>query len=471
MKAPSFCLQNLRTILGVSLLTLCLVSAGLAQTTYTITDLGTLNGGFYSIGRGINDSGQVTGYSFTAAGDTHAFLYSGGSMTDLGTLGGTYSYGQGINDSGQVTGYSQGTGSTIHAFLYSGGSMTDLGTLGGIYSIGQGINDSGQVTGLASTLDGSQHAFLFSRGNMADLGTLGGSTSTGMGINASSQITGTSYTTGGLLDAFLYGGGSMIDIGTLGSGSIGKAINSTGQVTGLFYTTILFGPYHAFLYSGGSMTDLGTLGGSYSEGLGINTSGQVTGDSSTTGDSAYHAFLYTPGAGMVDLNTLLPSGSGWTLVAAYGINDAGQITGSGTNPNGEPHAFLLSPATVPFSAFAAKLEISGTPPTSFETVGGFTLGAGSNGTNPANEAVTLTLGTFSITIPKNSFTRTSEGVFNYQGRVGGVALEFRIAPATTGYTFKAEGSRATGLPTTNPVTVVLTVGDDTGTKTVKSERD
>jgi len=42
MKASRFCLQNLHTILTVSLLTLCLVSAGLAQTTYTITDLGTL---------------------------------------------------------------------------------------------------------------------------------------------------------------------------------------------------------------------------------------------------------------------------------------------------------------------------------------------------------------------------------------------------------------------------------------------
>ena len=387
MKAPSLCLQNLRTILTVSLLTLCLVSAGLAQTTYTITDL--TPGGSYSVGFGINASGQVTGQFVTTdnSGNSaiHAFLYSGGSMTDLGTLGGNSSSGIGINASGQVTGNSYTTGNYFyHAFLYSGGSMTDLGTLpGGSYSGGSGINDSGQVTGF--------------------------------------------FTSG---------------VGTV----------------------------HAFLYSGGSMTDLGTLsGGSYSQGQGINDSGQVVGLSDTS-NGAFHAFLYTPGTGMVDLNTLLPSGSGLTLNYAYAINDAGQITGYGTNPNGAPHAFLLSPANVPFSTFAVKLEISGTPPNSFETVGSFTLGAGSNGINPVNEMVTLTLGTFSITIPKNSFTRTSEGVFNYEGRVDGVPLEFRIAPAaTTGYTFKAEGSSATGLPTTNPVTVVLTVGDDTGAKTAKRE--
>ena len=46
-----------------------------------------------------------------------------------------------------------------------------------------------------------------------------------------------------------------------------------------------------------------------------------------------------------DLNSLLPSGSAWTLLAATGINDLGQIVGYGTC-NGVNEGFLLTPSTL-----------------------------------------------------------------------------------------------------------------------------
>ena len=50
---------------------------------------------------------------------------------------------------------------------------------------------------------------------------------------------------------------------------------------------------------------------------------------------------------MLDLNSLIAPGSGFTLVPAYGISNTGYITGNGFASDGSAHAFLLIPAAVP----------------------------------------------------------------------------------------------------------------------------
>jgi probable HAF family extracellular repeat protein len=178
-------------------------------------DLGTLPGGVAGFGmdltegeskdrdtHGANDRDrdegvQVTGFSSTAAGTEHAFLYRNGKMQDLGTLpGGHSSAGFAINRAGQVTGYSDTTGGNPHAFLYSHGVMRDLGTLPGrTESFGDGINRSGQIVGNSEIVFDS-HAFLYSDGHMQDLNDLIPSGSRWVlefadAINDRGQITGT----------------------------------------------------------------------------------------------------------------------------------------------------------------------------------------------------------------------------------------------------------------------------------------
>jgi probable HAF family extracellular repeat protein len=102
----------------------------------------------------------------------------------------------------------------------------------------------------------------------------------------------------------------------------------------------------AFLYFDGAMTDLGTLGGTQSFAYSVNASGQIVGYSTTKGNATFAAFLYSGGT-MTDLNSLLPPDSGWTLYFAEAINNQGQIVGTGTNPNGQHDAFLLTPTPVP----------------------------------------------------------------------------------------------------------------------------
>ena len=369
------------SLICVILLSIAVIftQAALAVPRYIVLDLGTLPGGraiggTASGGYGINNAGQVTGESYGTNVQTgllglHAFLYSGGSFSDLGVLGGTASYGGAvskgfsINNSGQVTGDSGITnGSATHAFLYSVGTMYDLhtlgdssleGMLGGPNSHGYGISDDGRVTGYSNISDNSSdtHAFLYSGGEMRDLGTLpGGTLSFGYGINQSGQVVGESAVNSGatIYHAFLYSG-SMSDLGTLGGTSSGAyGINASGQVTG-FSGIASSGAQHAFIYStNAGMSDLGTLGGSGSTGNGINSSGQVVGDSYITGNSADHAFLYSGGA-MYDLNTLAVNGQLADfsyLQIAKGINDSGWIVGSGVTTNGITQAFLAIPIQI-----------------------------------------------------------------------------------------------------------------------------
>jgi len=92
-----------------------------------------------------------------------------------------------------------------------------------------------------------------------------------------------------------------------------------------------------------SVTWLGTLGGGGSFAYGINSQGDVVGAAAIVVGSPSHAFLYTASAGMVDLNSLIDPQSGWVLVGAKGINDAGQIVGGGYNPSGLRRAFRYTP--------------------------------------------------------------------------------------------------------------------------------
>ncbi|HEX6805227.1 MAG TPA: hypothetical protein VF133_16225 [Terriglobales bacterium] len=342
-----------------------LIDPAIFAQTYTITDLGTLPGGTYSVARGINARGEVTGVSDTSTGAVHAFIFSNGNMQDLGTLpGGRQSGGSGVNASGQVTGWSEIAPNKIHAFRFSNGEMADLGTLpGDVTSSGAAINDSGQITGDSTNAAGRYHAFFYSDGTMSDLGTLPGfSSSVGLGINRFGHVAGAAVS-GEFTRAVVFSGGSVWDLGSLPNSAQARAraINDLGQVTGVAesYNDVT---YHAFVFDAGIMQDLGMpRDGLYSTGQAINKSGQVTGEFGfgTGGAVVPHAFVARVGDPMMqDLNDLIPPNSGWTLETGYGINDAGQIVGSGTR-NGAVRGFLLTPVA-PDTA-PPRITVSATP--------------------------------------------------------------------------------------------------------------
>ncbi|MBV8818709.1 MAG: DUF3466 family protein [Acidobacteriaceae bacterium] len=312
-----------------------MLCAGLLQAgSISVIDLGGF-GGTTASGYAINSAGVVTGWAQTAAGATNGFVLHGSGLTDLNGAA-DESFGYGVNSSGAVVGTRYENGQA-HATLWSGGSAVEL-SLG----FATGINDSGEVVG------GNGQAFVVSGGVLRSLGTLpGGKWSSAYGVNDSGDVVGYGDVAGGSFRGFVYlpQTGTVL-LGTLGgNNSYAMAINDAGEIVG--HAMLANGNEHAFeATAGGPLVDLGTLGGSSSYAYGINNLGAVVGYSFTGANAAQHAFLYYNGK-MMDLNSIIPANSGWVLNQAYGINDAGDIVGSGTY-NGQTRAFLIDP--VPLAA-------------------------------------------------------------------------------------------------------------------------
>jgi len=319
---------------------------------YNVTCLGSLGGNSYHASHAfdINSRGQVVGSaSALPTGNEHAFVWQNGKLTDVGTLpGGSDSSAKAINAAGMVVGKSSGSADRPdRAFFYRNGRVSELGTLGGPNSDANGINHLGHVVGEAMDAEHNYQPFAYRNGRMERLLLLveKGGVGRACAINNKGQIVGQSDTPDGAIHAVLWQQGTVQDLGTLGgTKSSAHAINDAGQVVGDSDVRVgQYQRYRAFLWSRGKMSDLGSLGSGYSRAWDINNKGQVVGESypGEGASAGRHAFLYTNGR-MLDLNTLIPPDSGWRLISAKAINDAGQIVGHGKY-QGRLFAFLLTP--------------------------------------------------------------------------------------------------------------------------------
>ncbi len=333
-----------------------------------ITDLGVFGGttGILtedqsSVATGISANGIVVG---TAWGNGHieGFVYSGGAIHNVGALGvinnpgipgvltGVYTYANAVNSAGYVTG-SASQNDQLRAFESVNGNISPVAVVPTgrkIDSTGLAINERGSVAGWRNTPDVfnpqyvDQTAFLYYNGKILDIsatvpGTDIPADSAAYGLNNNDLVVG-DYGLGGIYNhAFSFDpySGMMTDLGTLGgTTSTATAVNDAGQIVG--YSRDANGVQHAFLYSNNQMA---AIDGENSWAYGISQDGHVVGQDGAS------AFVYYGGI-VTDLNTLLPSGSGWDLWAAYGVNDAGQIVGDGLL-DGHFHAFLIDNAFLP----------------------------------------------------------------------------------------------------------------------------
>jgi probable HAF family extracellular repeat protein len=315
-----------------------------ATPTYTIIDLPTATGA-NSYANGINDIGGVVGDSWwprtnPVGWQTSAFFYSQ-AANDLWYFYNGVSA-SAINNRWEVVGTRKDTERAYFIDMF--GREHEL-SLGGRNSEGLGINDNGDVVGWAHTGSQTEHAFVYSNGVMQDIGSyFGNRQSHAAAINYFGQVVGGTYGDDGSRSAFLYSYGTVTDLGFPGAA---RGINELGQIVGWAYTGVsgFLAPQRAVLYSNGAVQDIGTLGLDWSWANDINNSGQIVGASYGTGFASSHAFVYSDGV-MRDLNSFLPTGSGWELLEARGINNSGQIVGYG-KLDGKYHAFLMTPTVAP----------------------------------------------------------------------------------------------------------------------------
>jgi probable HAF family extracellular repeat protein len=308
----------------------------------------------------LTESGAFTGY-ISKSNAPFALLHYHPltGFEDLGGyLPGGHSRGIDINEAGviAVEARRSGTNRPVTFSKFDGVGVVELGSLGrtnrDAENVVRFINEQGQVAGASELPSGDLHAFRWSQSNgMEDLGTLGGWFSTGNGINESGWVSGSSRATDGSFHVFLAKPDeAMVDLGP----GIGGDINNRGTILALdpsgLPNLIYDGKWRRMTpnfgvaqYSVGNLNELNLVNGTYFDfRLGV-------GFTAIVGSERY---------GVVDLNKLIPTNSGWVLVEGTGMNNKCQIVGKGWNGNaGRNTLFRLDPVVPPLSIRHAGAQV------------------------------------------------------------------------------------------------------------------
>lgn len=313
-------------------LSFCLFASLYAQqasaTQYTVTPLGILPGGVSSAGWSIDVNGDVVGYT-TYSNNTRQATYwpSGGAMLGLGGTNSTavdISAGNIVGQSGdRAFRWTAGPGLVLLDPANSGfaSSVISNGTVIGNRYVNP-VNHRAQIWSASNVLSSP-----FPSSNMLP-----------RAMNEHGQYVGQYSAFGFYVDEF----GAITN-----QHYIPFALSDTGVIAG--YTQAI----DTLAVYGHSNTNAATIigalpGDTVSRALGIDPLGTtIVGESIGRGGFVFDITTST----LESLTSLLaPDFSGWSITTAYGVNDNGQIAGTGIF-NGQQRAVLLTPIPEP-SSFA-----------------------------------------------------------------------------------------------------------------------
>lgn len=325
-------------------------AAALALASTIVQAAGTPTYNLTAIGDGsgwrINEAGQVAGWSNIA---NKAYLYTPGvgrTLIDPAPFA-TSSLAYGINNAGEVVGYSQfsgGGGSQPFKFSLADGlqPLTRPTTTSPFlpYLRGVSINDHGSVAGdqwYSTAETGPQM-------NPSGVNVID--------VNNSNLFAGSTvnFATGYRTAALWSPTTGLQSVGGIGGNtSTFMALNDSGWAVG--YGENQWFVEHAMLYDGSTLIDIGAQFGArtFSQAYGVSESGLVVGrftPGGQYGNGPVHAFAYSSEYGAFDLNGALAAGQGdgWVLLSAQDATADGRIVGWGSL-NGTISAFVLTPVS------------------------------------------------------------------------------------------------------------------------------
>lgn len=207
-----------------------------AAATFTVQDLGVLPGGMNSSGDAINASGDVVGWSETAAG-YHPVLWRGSTIKDLGLPFGNNAYATGVNNTRTVVGHATNPAGERRAFTWKAGVFTVVSVAGKEVAF-NAVNNGGTAVGGFRLVTPSSvvHALRWTKaGGIVDLHPAGYLSSGAFGISDQGVVvgwvklsTGTKPTHAARWSAT----NVFTDLGSLSanSNSWANGVNSTGRI-------------------------------------------------------------------------------------------------------------------------------------------------------------------------------------------------------------------------------------------------
>lgn len=321
-----------------------------AQTVaYDVEVLGNVPGADSTIPTGMNDLGEVVGWSQFFGSSTGLVGWRWSSDEGFTVLpqpfGSSTSRAIDINDAGVIAG-DQGFDSGV-AWRLEEGTYELLDTVGGYPgSYAAGIDASGSVAATAKT-----GSIVFPQIVFVNTPVGGSAEIVGDGycgyltgyLNDLGQVTGTATPTVTTIQAFRFTPGLGVELlGALGGRPLthGNSINQGGDVVG--YATQSNGNGSVpFLYTDtGGMQEIGGFGGG-AVANDVNDGRVVVGTFDTSGPS--RAWVWTASEGVRFLDDLVDPGTTVKLLEARRVNERGQILGYGFDDSvGDFRPFLLT---------------------------------------------------------------------------------------------------------------------------------